>query len=422
MRSNIWAANFTVFLAFGSPVLADENRETPEVQKEKATKFLSFGTPNGLSFSLSSEDSKGKLGANFVRSDNIYGLSLTGKLKDNVGEFVNLDGIDANTKVTGSWSHLFVQDIPVSDPTTIIFSEDSQKYADFALKECQIRNKQMAADGLSAPDDCSIQAQLVSKLIILTFSGDDGLKVSRLAHEINKQCQANSKQPWAARYDIPQMCKTTAMLMTHLRSGMTGAKPVITEFGVFSASVSYFQSKFNWLDLDNLATNKRGASSTEEGYDITMSYAHVDAPNSFKWEAGVTYQQGYANDAANTERELCFGFDSDPLITECTKGFLLPPVKKKTVTPFVKLTHQLNSDSLFKAVGLDIKYTFEDQEKQDGSLGGLDRWTIETPFHIVSLMDKKISAGIKFSWVSKVKKNEDPFKAVIFVSAPLTIF
>ena len=69
-----------------------------------------------------------------------------------------------------------------------------------------------------------------------------------------------------------------------------------------------------------------------------------------------------------------------------------------------------------------MKYTFEDKENQLSESIGLDRLTIEVPVHLVTMLDDKISAGFKASWVSEVRKNEDPFKLVLFVSAPLTVF
>jgi hypothetical protein len=419
MKSHLKTAGLIVFAL---PVnLACAEAEFDKEQKAKS--FLSFDIPKGLSFSLSEEDSKGTFGANFVQGSNIYGLSIAGKLKDNVGEFINLDGIDSNTKITGTWSRTLVSTPPLSGPYSVTFADTSANYAKFALKECELLNKDMKSDGLAEPGNCAKQQLLTTKLSTLTFSRSEALKVSRLAFDINKECKTYLQEPWAGKYEIDKMCETTNALYSNLQRGSNDSKVVITDFGVFSASISYFQTKFNWLDTENLTSiNDRSLSATKDGFDITLSYSHVYATDLFKWEAGSSFQKGHSNDSANTERELCFNFDAEREISECASEFLLPPIEKETASFFLRLTKQFGEQSIFKSVGLDLKYTFEDAEKQDGSDGGLDRWTIETPLHLFTLMDKKISAGIKFSWVSEVRKNEDPFKTTFFVSAPLTVF
>jgi hypothetical protein len=396
-------------------VLADD-------ENQEAKQFLKFDIPKGLNLSLSEEDSKATVGINFLKARNIYGLSLTGKLKNNTGEFVGLDGIDADTKINGSWSHIFVKAPPISPPSTVTFDEKSQGLAKFALRECKLLNALIEGERDSPVDNCENEQQLVAKLETLTFNRNDALSVSRSAHNINKKCNGYLDRPWARKYELVEMCKSTASLLSALRSGTTKVTPVITDFGVFTASASYFQSKFTWLDVDNITTDDKTNDKTKDGFDITLNYARIYGISLFKWEVGATFQKGYENSSSNTERELCFDFDTESKITECRKGFLLPPVEKETISPFIKLTKQFSEDNLIKSIGLDIKYTFDDAEQQDGSVTELDRWTIETPIHLVTFMDKKISAGVKLGWVSEVKSKEDSFKVLLFISAPLSVF
>ncbi|WP_288388794.1 hypothetical protein [uncultured Alteromonas sp.] len=395
-------------------VLAEEN--------DNAKGFLSFDIPKGLNLSLSKEDSKGTVGANFVRADNIYGISLTGKLKDNTGEFVGLDGIDANTKVTGTWSHMFTDLAPTSPPNSLTFDEKSREHAKFALRECKTLNAIIRGFGDEPIDNCENEEALITGLTKLTHDTGSAMQIARLANGIYKKCIEYSKAPWAAKYDVAEMCNSRNELELLVNSGTSSNQYAMTDFGVFSMSVSYFQSEFKWLDVNALISGERNLDDTKDGFDITLSYSHVFAKKLLKVEFGAKYQKGYSNASSNTERELCFDFDSEQNITECTNGFLFPPVETTATSPFVSFTKQLGDKQLIKSIGFDVKYTFEDKENQLSESIGLDRLTIEVPVHLVTMLDDKISAGFKASWVSEVRKNEDPFKLVLFVSAPLTVF
>lgn len=416
MKKSILLPLTTALLLFSNYSMSDE-------EEDKAKSFLSFDIPKGLTLSLSEEDSKGTVGASFVKADNIYGLSLTGKLKDNNGEFVGLDGIDSNTKVTGTWSHFIAGLGSVSPPTSLTFDENSTALARFTLRECELLNIAIMAEGDTPIDDCSNEKVLSQKLSSGTsFNSEEALAVSRLAHEINKKCSVYVKKPWAKKLKVKEMCESTKSIESTLNHGTTNNNYALTSYGVISLSASYFQSEFEWLNIDNLGSSNSTSDTTKDGFDVSFSYAEIDATNLFKWEVGSKYEKGYSNTSANVERELCFDFESNDQITECTKGYLYPPVQTEAISPFIKLTKQLGEEQLINSIGLDIKYTFEDKEDQQGKDIGLDRWTVELPVHLVTLLDKKISAGFKLSWVSEVNKNEDPIKFVLFVSAPLTIF
>jgi hypothetical protein len=408
-------------IAVSLTAIAEEDEKT---KKQKAEKFLSIGVPKGLELNISEEDKKGTFGANFVKGDDIYGLSITGKLEDNVGEFINLDGIDSNTKVTGSYSRMFVANrLPVNDLVKFTFHKDAPKIAISSLIECNRLVTSMIdnppPEGLKISKiNCEKQTELVQKLsngLIFdkAIAGNMNLVATKILSEL-KTLPLNA-------YNIEKSIGIAKELIDATIENQSHIESVIKDFGTFNISASYFQSKFNWVDVEHISSSSdRAKNSTEDGFDISLGYAHTYFGANWKWEAGLKFQKGYANASANTKRELCFKYEADNDISECISGFLLPPLEKKTIEPFFKVTKLFSEKSIVKAIGVDMKYTFEDAEKQDGTDGGLDRFTIEVPFHLVSLFDKKLSAGVKPSWVSDVKSKEDPFKLVFFISAPLT--
>ena len=402
-------------------VVAEEDKKTKE---QKAEKFLSIGIPKGLELNISEEDKKGTFGANFVRGNDIYGLSITGKLEDNVGEFINLDGIDSNTKITGSYSQMFIaNNLPVSSLEKFTFHKDAPKIAISSLIECNRLVTSMIdtpppAD-LNIPKiECEKQTELVQKLSNgLVFDKADAGRMNLMATKIRDELKT---LPLNA-YNIEKSIGIANKLIAATIENQSNVESVIKDFGTFNISASYFQSKFNWIDLENVSSSsERAKKSTEDGFDITIGYTHTYFLTDWKWETGIKFQKGHANASSNTKRELCFEYEDDSNISECISGFLLPPLEKETIEPFFKVAKLFDEKGLVKAIGVDMKYTFEDAEKQDGTDGGLNRFTIEVPFHLVSLLDKKLSAGIKMSWVSDVKPKEDPFKLVFFISAPLT--
>lgn len=400
---------------FAMPVAADDKTKSQE-------SYLTFDTPNGILISLAEEESKATLGGNFIMPDSLIGASFTGKVTDKKAEFATLDGINSDVKLAVNYSHFFPNLDTPSSKSKITYSKDTAQKAKVLVFECKFLNEKIKElkPEEQLVDQCDNEIHIDRKLEnSLEYSQNDAVELMDKAEKIQAKCKIYNSKGWADRLEVDKMCERVEVLANTLTHSSKPPQDFINEFSVLNVSLGYTQTKFEWLDVENITSDDKTEDETEEGIELAISYASFNWERKFKWEVGVKFQKGYSFASANRERELCFEYDADNSITECLKGRLLPPLEAETITPFVSFTKRY-FDGPIDSIGLDIAHTIEDKTDQDGNDVGLDRWGVEIPIHVITFLDKKISAGFKLSWVSETLGKEDPLKFTVFVSAPLT--
>lgn len=409
-----------ILLTSTSTLYAKDDEKSPGPEENE---FIQFMAPQGLELELGKENSDGTLSVGYLTNANLYSLSLAGKLKDNTAEFVDVDGLHSDTKLSLGWSRLFVKHVAINPPEFVEYDDDVVDYARFQLRSCQRLNQLIVKEREEPIDQCENENLLVGKLATNIISAADALKIAKLVNGVTDKCEEYLKKPYANRLEILGDCENAEKLKQKLRNIKNKIeKPPLQTFDFMNFSLGYLKSDFAWFDIPQTLNKPQKHEMTKEGYELSGSYGRVFSETLVRWEVGAKLQKGFSNAKANEQRKLCFPYEENDVFTECMEGLLLPPVEKKIISPFVRFSKQFSEKSLVRAVSLGVKYTFEDAEQQDGKVSELDRWVVEVPVYFITSAKDKISAGVKFSWVSEVRKNEDPLKFSIFISAPMSIF
>jgi len=190
----------------------------------------------------------------------------------------------------------------------------------------------------------------------------------------------------------------------------------LSSFGVIDFSVSHFRSDVSYY----LLADARRISANKDGFEGGVGGSWITSEGQTRFSFGLSYQRGYERERSNKEKNICKSMTETPQFSECFNTYLAPAKKVEKIIPYLKFIDMVDN-GFVTSYELSAKY-ISTREPDSTTEQTKNNITFEVPVHIWSLLDKKLSAGIKFAYATKPGIGEDKFSYGVFLSAPLSIY